>query len=215
MTPWQILNTIRYRGPRVGTAQFFSRGGGDATVVSTRVIQGVPGQTGWEPAFISNALNAQDYNITDKRYFEVVVSGSLGSIVLGTMSRANYVAFTSNPYTAGISCLIASTIATNIYSQNGATSGPAAPSVLVNDIVGLAIDGTTGAMYYSINGVWQSGQNPSGGTGALISLPVANSTPFVAFYASGDGPSRSYTAKLDPGELVYALPTGYAAWNTV
>jgi len=81
----------------------------------------------------------------------------------------------------------------------------------VGDIVGIALDMDTDSIWFSVNGVWQSGDPSTGSsptyTGALLTGPA-----YVPF-AYGAADNDSFTMFPTTSSFTYTKPTGYSAWG--
>ena len=80
---------------------------------------------------------------------------------------------------------------------------PYSSGYLGGSIIGVAIDGPSGSIWFSKNGVWIG--NPSAGTGAAYVGYLGDMLPGVTMSAEGDRVS----CKFKIADLTYPVPTGF------
>ena len=85
----------------------------------------------------------------------------------------------------------------------GNTSNPYSDGYIGGAVIGVAINGSSGSVWFSKNGVWEG--DPSAGTGAAYEGFLGDIIPAISMSILGD----TIEAKFDPLELTYAAPTGY------
>lgn len=99
------------------------------------------------------------------------------------------------------------------YGQNGQSyhvSGGIAfgATWATGDVIGCAVDLTTGKIWWSKNNVWQASGNPAAGTGSQYTL-TASLLYFAAVSVYGN--AEQITIRLAAPELSYAPPAGFVA----
>lgn len=85
-------------------------------------------------------------------------------------------------------------------------------SLLVNDIVMVAVDLDSGKIWFGVNGTWLGGGNPSSGTGEAYSGISGNITPACHIVRAIGQPSDSITARFNSTDWDYAAPSGFSMW---
>ncbi len=77
----------------------------------------------------------------------------------------------------------------------------------LNEIIGVAIDLDNAELYFSLNGIWQGGSDPSSGTApAFTGIDTTNIRFGISLFDVGG----QFTI---PANISFALPTGYAILN--
>lgn len=93
--------------------------------------------------------------------------------------------------------------ALNNQGSNNASWGA---SFTIGDVVGIAVDGATGKVWFSKNGVWQGLGNPYAGTNQAATL---SGTIYPAFdLVSGGGGTESLSAVFSPVSWTQTPPSG-------
>src|SRR4029077_12454477 len=81
-----------------------------------------------------------------------------------------------------------------------------------NDVMALAIDFTSGKMWYAQNNVWLHSSDPVAGTLPIVSfVPATVGALFPAGTATS--PSTSVTLQSTAASQKYAAPSGFKAWD--
>ena len=83
------------------------------------------------------------------------------------------------------------------------------------DVVGIAVDGATGKVWFSKNNVWQNSGNPSADTGQVGT--ISNVSEWMpAFGAVAGGSTYYISGNVNFGQqpFAYTPPTGFVALNT-
>jgi hypothetical protein len=96
-----------------------------------------------------------------------------------------------------------------VQSPNGGTSIIPA----VNDTIMVAVDLTTGSMYFGVNNTWSNNSGPGAGTpdwtfpgsGATTLYPASTVDLFTT--------AAQFTLNVGKTAFKYALPSGYTAWG--
>lgn len=213
---WILVGDLAPVGTVVkyGPAQFFSVAPAGANLVlSGGNLIGSCTLGGWKVARISDAYNNQTYNITDKRYFEVTMSGPNFGMGIGFITNGGSNLGTSNPFNTGVYCALGgnSQYGTGVIINGSLTGNAAFAQPTTSCVLGVALNGANGKTFFSTNGVWVNSANPSSDTGPAFTLPGQN---FTAFITAGDtlsNYSASWTLTANNG-IQYALPTGYKTW---
>ena len=99
------------------------------------------------------------------------------------------------------------------FVQNGAliTYTP-----LANDVFQLAVDLTTGKLWFGLNNTWYSSGNPATGINPYISIvsPALGLAFYPAIYINGGFPTGPWTLQPTAASQKYAPPTGFTAWDS-
>ncbi|WEN13709.1 hypothetical protein PY254_10675 [Rhodanobacter sp. AS-Z3] len=144
--------------------------------------------------------------ITDKKYFECVISGpNVGNTATWAAGIAN--ASASLTGSLGYSdangwAFWAANLGARHNGITTVTIGAYAPNVL-----GFAVDETSGNMWISINGVWISGDPVEGTSPAFTGI---TGTIYAAACPWTNAVSAKCTMRFDPALMSYTLPTGYS-----
>jgi hypothetical protein len=206
--------------PANGLAQLFSLNGNTLVLSNANRTATYSGAIGaWRCAGLADAAGDVTYTLSDKRYFEVLIEPSGPSymgIAVGFQNNS-IVSSTVNPFVAG--CYMACTVDQSGGSLIGAiTNGSLGASLLyacsLGSVLGVAVDGTTGKVYFSKNGTFISGQDPVTGTGPAFTLSTLASRAWITTHDHNDGAEEAFTMLLDTDEVLH-LPAGYAAWNAI
>jgi hypothetical protein len=119
------------------------------------------------------------------------------------------------------------------YRNNGAvynysTAATNQATYTTGDIIGIAFDATNGRLWFSKNGVWTTGTNPSAGSGQNVNYTPSATTAFFAFdnvsgtqlWDANFGQNPSFCGRITAGTnaddsgkglFKYAPPTGFLA----
>lgn len=180
------------------------------------------GSVTWSPTDKSSTITLSNLNMTGQRtsgsgdvicrantassgkaYFEVRLDFSVGSTIIGVSNSGQSTAawLGLNLGTAGYAS------GGNTYN-NGSALGFGA-SLATGDIVGVAIDTTTRTVWFSKNGVWQSG-NPNTNTGGTV---LGGSLPIIPAFSVNSN-SSILTARFQAGTFSYSIPTGFSAFDS-
>lgn len=106
------------------------------------------------------------------------------------------------------------------YQSNGSTAAnpigneTGFPAWTVNDVISVAIDGTTGDCWFAKNGVWISG-NPETGTDPVFTIPSAYLDGLRAS-VQDSAASGAISARVNFGQsaFVHQIPGGFATLST-
>jgi hypothetical protein len=158
-----------------------------------------------------------------KVYFEVTQDVYLTQrIEVGLVTGTSHMGMPSNSYigsTAG-GYGVDLDWSGNTLTLNNSTSSTVGTGLTANgDVLGIAVDFTTGKWWVRKNGVWGG----SGGSwGAVINDPVAGTggsafsfTPGATLYAAValNGTTVQVTANFGATPFAYAAPTGFTGWD--
>jgi hypothetical protein len=154
-----------------------------------------------------------------KYYFEVKVgaSNSVASVRVGVVDQGH--ANTSGPAAAIAGKVIE--LSTGSTVSNGTTT--AFDSAYTNgDVVMVAVDLTSGKVWFGKNGSWLQSGDPAAGTFPALTGAVGASTSsstdtwwaVAAGRATTTGTMATLTLRCDPADLQYSLPSGFAAWGS-
>jgi hypothetical protein len=163
------------------------------------------------------ALNSSQYgsvlgtisNAGADKYFEVVIGGPTGSpfIMVGCansfLPTNKAPGDSSEPQSCGY------------YMQNGTawrngSSHSYGAAYTAGDVIGIALKGSTGEIYFSLNGVWQNSGNPATGTNPAFTSVDTDMYPALALYLQ----SQTGKGNFDTVDLIHSLPSGFTAWGT-
>lgn len=154
-----------------------------------------------------------------KYYFEVAVgaANSLASVRIGVVDQGH--ANTSGPGAASAGKCIE--LSTGNTLSNGTST--AFDSAFANsDVVMVAVDLTTGRVWFGKNGSWLQSGDPVNGlfpalTGAIGASTSSSTDTWwcpAAGRATTTGTMATLTLKTDPADLTYAIPSGFSAWGS-
>lgn len=229
---WQVSGTVEVSGvgmppddyvPSFGTAAFFTPSSLDADtalVLSNGDLTAThpDGGKGWMAAEIANAAGDVDYSLDGKRYFEIHFDGPfyMGATI-GFITRAGANVHTTNPYgapnsvsgfnSANLAGLTPGLITAGVQSNSSAYAAALFSTVMV------AVEASTGKVWYGLNGAWIG--DPALGTGEQLVLPDADFMIFVTTHDSLTSSAASgMTAHLSD-DMMYAAPDGFKPWNQV
>lgn len=177
----------------------------------------------WNPADKSSDVALSDgdsvayHNISGQRVAKALTFVSAGKVYtemqlqaspntnlwVGFMNAAlEYTSSASNVGAAGVGVSVQ---ANSVVRSNGATQFLGG-SLLNNNVVGFALDFEAGRSYFSINGAWRFGGDPSAGTGGAVFSPA---NPVCA----ACNPRIAGVKIFGEGQFNYAVPTGYTAYG--
>lgn len=148
---------------------------------------------------------------TGKRYFEIVktTSGTFGSLV-----RDDY-GFTRLPSGGGTAVDGVVYRRAGVIVEDSATLGASVPALADGDVVGFAIDFSTGAVWFSVNGAWVAGGNPAAGTGATASIAAYIGATHYPGTSSESPSACSVTLNTKFSEFSTAPPAGFTSWASI
>ena len=147
-------------------------------------------------------VRSTTYRAFGKWYFEVLVTGGSYGTYIGiatVMCNLSYGIRTVGGYG---------------YGYNGCTCCDGTVSIgfdtyHIDDVIGVSVDLDNGKLWWSKNGVWQGGGDPSLGTGERYS---GVSGIFYAVVATTIHEPTVLTINFGSTELVYVPPSGFAQW---
>ena len=113
-----------------------------------------------------------------------------------------------------------------VYNYSSAATSQA--TYTGGDIIGIAFDATNGRLWFSKNGVWTTGTNPSAGSGQNVNYTPSATTAFFAFdniagtqtWDANFGQNPTFSGKTTAGTnadgngkglFKYAVPSGFLA----
>jgi hypothetical protein len=136
-------------------------------------------------------------------YFEVLVTAAGAHMIIGLTSSSQATAdFVGNANGEGYDGADG-----NIY--RGGTGVLTYATYTSGDVIGVCRKGNF--LYFSKNGVWQGGADPSAGTGGIDVSAFASDVLYPA--VSTDSAALNVTANFGASAFVYPVPTGVSAWN--
>lgn len=172
----------------------------------------------WKAAAITNYLGLQVYELSGKRYFEILQrdDGSDIGCAVGLLNTADLANGTSNPF--GVASYMITTCDILTLNpgiiNNGSFGANSAFATSPGDVIGVAVDATTGKVFFSVNGVFVLAQNPATGENPLFILP---SLDFVAWMTSHDGEipvgPQAFDGRFTSDSFEFAIPDGFIAWG--
>lgn len=137
-----------------------------------------------------------------KYYFEIAVTTGSADVMLGvsknTIPSNNFCGQTADSY---------GYYASSGVKYNNNSSSAMGSTYTTGDVIGVAVDLTTGAIWFSKNGVWQSG-DPSAGTGAAFTGLSGTYYPCASNHTADVVVGRFTAASMS-----YAPPTGFSTWG--
>jgi hypothetical protein len=83
----------------------------------------------------------------------------------------------------------------------------------LNDIVGCAIDLTTGKIFFSKNGIWQGSSDPVTGTNAAFTDLVSSGYVWIPALIGSGGDSNTGWVNFGQRPFAYTPPSGFVALN--
>lgn len=104
-----------------------------------------------------------------------------------------------------------------IYRGNGTTYNSTSSSTTLSaassgNVIQVAVDLSTGKIWWGLNGTWMGGGNPSGGTGEAFTISGAP-TVFPLAYRFTNPSTNTWTANFGGSAFAYSPPSGYSAWG--
>jgi hypothetical protein len=143
-------------------------------------------------------------------YYEIKVdsfsTASAGGFVLNGASKDTDFSVSTNLYVYATNSGVAYANGTTAYTGSTLTAG---------DILGVAVDTTNGALYFSKNNTWQNSGVPTSGaskTGAISFTVAYNILPACYVWKSGGGDALSANFGQQP--FTYTAPSGFLPLNT-
>jgi len=145
-----------------------------------------------------------------KYYFEVVADTVNGNLGIGVTSRATamLVRTTSGIYVGSTSDSFAYWHNGTTYNNNSATSGF---STFANgDVISVAIDSSSGEIWWAKNGTWEASGDPAGGTGAQYTSTAYLSRQ-LHVHVSPYAVNAKASLRGKASEFSYTPPSGFIA----
>jgi hypothetical protein len=101
------------------------------------------------------------------------------------------------------------------YQQNGQKFHSGAGTAYgtawaLNDVIGVAVDLSSGLIWFSNNNVWQASGNPAAGTNPAYTGITGLLFPAIGLYGPNGG---TFTARFLAASQTYAPPAGFSAWG--
>jgi hypothetical protein len=145
--------------------------------------------------------------IADKWYWEVVLAAASSSSYYAAVGVTNATSALDlglgNSSVLGVGFSRDGTLRTSSSSQSQLCS------FMAGDVVGVALDVDAGAVYFSINGVWQGGGDPDAGVGGIPLGLDAAAFPVLSLYDSD-----LVTANFGQNAFEHEPPNGFGALFT-
>ena len=167
---------------------------------------------------ISDRNGVQDLSLTDKRYFEIVNTGPK-NVGVNFVFYKPFVGASNSANPFGDSNTLGGWFGANhggtgegVLSAGGSVAGDSRYAVAANEVMLVAVDGTTGKVFFGQAGIWFSAQDPVTGANPAVTLGQLNANPFVTIYDTPGGIVASATIRLG-ADLRYTPPAGYKPWN--
>jgi len=149
----------------------------------------------------SDGVRGTNSKSSGKHYFEVTLTGGATNAFIGIASSA-WDSSHQLASDANSACYV-----NNILYTNGFGTSGAATTMVIGDVIGVAVDVSNHRIYWSRNNTWQNSASPTTGTGGLdyiTTIPV-----FPAFFTNTAG----RTATIAVSTLTYSPPSGFTAWG--
>ena len=170
-----------------------------------------------QPSFTAGGVRTSAV-FTAKSYAEIVVSvmDSFRGACFGVVDSS--FATTTTFYVGGAYTVCGVTNGSGIpigTCLNGAQAGNGACATPDGTVVGIAFDPATGNLWFSINGVWISG-NPATNTAPTATLPLAGATYQIIsqqYGQNGGGLTADQTINVTASEMAYPIPAGFASFS--
>lgn len=160
--------------------------------------------TGNNAASVGYVISATSHVTTGKWYAECTADQSDAGF--GGFGVAANVHSDANPSLGGEADEWAIAFFGSVLRHNGLTTS--APAVAEGNVLGVAWDAATGSLWFSVNGVYASG-NPA--TGTSPSYTGVSGTLFLAGAVFGDTPGSQDALTLTT-TLSFG-PSGFSAWS--
>jgi hypothetical protein len=143
---------------------------------------------------------------------------SLATIALPSSSKYYFEYLCNGGESNEVGLYAESTNEWRTYDKGGQKYSPAGyaaygASWTTNDLIGVAVDMTSGKLWFSKNGVYQASGDPAAGTNAAftdVNTAFATEPPF--FYAGAY--NGTHTLNFGQRPFAYTPPTGFVALNT-
>jgi hypothetical protein len=145
-----------------------------------------------------------------KKYYECLINGTVG----GSNAPGVGVATSALVLNSGSGVWFPSSLGSSAYPAPTAFCNTGAPVNLnvafnAGDVWGIAVDITTGQLWFSRNGTFCNGGNPGGGLAHNILLDVG----LTLFPATGMSATvSSVTARFKSTSWSFAAPSGFGEW---
>lgn len=93
---------------------------------------------------------------------------------------------------------------------NNGAGAACSVALVAGQVVSIAFDADTGALWFGIDGTWISG-DPEGGTSAHF-----DAIPSAEYFLMGSmfDPAETLTLRTAASEIVYTVPATFAAWES-
>lgn len=145
---------------------------------------------------------------TGLRYFEL---NGIGDSFVGRLGVCNnFIDFSASNISAGPDA-VGTRGAAYISSGNLEVSGTVTVSwgstFLVTDTIGIAVDGSTGKIWFAVNNVWQASGDPVAGTNPAATIS-GDLYPAISFYS--ENATRFIALRFKTTSWTYAAPTGFS-----
>ncbi|MEK6849218.1 MAG: hypothetical protein AABY01_01460 [Nanoarchaeota archaeon] len=101
-----------------------------------------------------------------------------------------------------------------IFNGNKFTGGVGAAygnAFAQNDIVCVALNISTGKVWFGPNGVWGGGGDPSAGTGEAFSGLAAGTYYLIG--GSSSTVAESHSINAESSTFIYNIPSGFSSWG--
>lgn len=170
-------------------------GGGRYTFTSTDHIATYNNAAGYIPVVSSTSKTS------GKWYSEVLIGGTVADVEVGFAATGydttHFLGFNATGWgwdSAG-----------GIYNNNASVQP--GDTFATGDTIMLAIDATTGKMWWGKNGTWTNSGNPGAGTGQSYT-----GTGGSTFYIAGSPTGGTSTSLRLNSTLTYSTPSGFSNW---
>jgi hypothetical protein len=191
-------SAVRFAGTFTASA---TGGVWNAATSSTDWVESNTNHTATRPSGSGDAL-VRGQTFATSGYFEVTVNAvGTGNLLIGLTDSSAVTADYVHNHGASYRSDLGFVSYENGFQFTGS-------SYTAGDVIGVALK--AGKAYFSKNGVWQNGSNPSAGTGGIDVSSTMGSGANQAMSTAGTDAQGTLNGT---GSFVYAIPTGLAAWG--
>lgn len=160
---------------------------------------------------IFEATRATLGRASGKRYFEARIDAYTSNYMWIGLAKSTVTLNGASP-TLSADCWALLGYNSNGYKVNsGSSVSLGAWAAGVGSIAMVAVDFSTGSVWFGHEGTWFGGGDPAAGTGAQYTGLSGTLYPLACCRG---GVNTQYTARFATADLTYSPPSGFSAWDT-
>lgn len=201
----------------VSAVRFYADGSSFVALSGSNKIATFTGSFAFGMAHVSSAAGGNSQATrTGKEYIEFAIGGDTTGTAIGLVANSNFssgVPIGRNPFGESWPYMITSMFYSGInvgLIVAGSNIANSAYNYGPGDTIGVAVDWTTGKVWFSKNGTWIAG-DPVAGTGQTFTVPSADFTFGMLAYARS-GFTYTGQVRANSAEQTYAPPTGFSRY---